>query len=164
MKETGSNFLNDNAMKANPSFIIPVLFLMILLLPSCSKEKADITVHYYLTNASDYDLRIRTSKSITLDLPVQATGSITDVTEGIDYHGSCSFSSAFEEGCILTITYEDKEYDYDMTRSTWGFKDIRSYKVHKDAPREFTAEYTIYSGEIVEHLVDLGVIGRRDDY
>ena len=51
-----------------------------------------------------------------------------------------------------------------MTRSTWGFKDIRSYKVHKDAPREFTAEYAIYSGEIVEHLVDLGVIGRRDDY
>lgn len=164
MTETGSNFLNNNAMKAKNKFIIPVLFLMILLLPSCSKEKADITVHYYLTNASDYDLRIRTSKSYTLDLPVQATGSFTDVTEGIDYHGSCSFGSAFEDGCILTITYEDKEYDYDMTRSTWGFKDIRSYKVHKDAPREFTASYTIYSGEIVEHLVDLGVIGRRDDY
>lgn len=51
-----------------------------------------------------------------------------------------------------------------MTRSSWGFKDIRSYKVHKDAPREFTASYTIYSGEIVEHLVDLGVIRGMDNY
>ena len=131
---------------------------MILLMPSCSKQKADITVHYFLTNASDYDLRIRTSKSYVLDLPKQATEVFTDVTEGIDYHGSCSFKSVFEDGSILTISYNGEDYDYDMSqRTSWGFKDIRSYAVHKDAPREFTAKCTIGNGEIVEYLVDLGV-------
>ena len=136
---------------------------MVLLLPSCSKEKADITVHYCLTNESDYDLRIQTSKSYVLDLPRQATGGFTDITQGIDYRGSCSFGSVFEKGCILTISYNDREFDYDMSRGFyWGFKDIRSYVVHKDAPREFTASYSIGNGEIVGYLVDLGVMGNSD--
>lgn len=150
-------------MEANIKLIF--LVLMILLLPSCSKEKAEITVHYYLTNASDYDLRIRTSKSYTLDLPRQATDSLTDVSEGVDYHGSCSFRSVFEEGSVLTISYKDEEYDYDMSRSRfWGFKDIRSYEVRKIAPREFTAKYSIGRREVVDYLVDLGVIGNSGGY
>lgn len=137
---------------------------MILLMASCSKQKADITVHYSLTNASDYDLRIRTSKSFTLNIPRQATERFTDVTEGIDYHGSCSFKSVFEgDSCILTIAYNGGEYDYDISqRSSWGFKDIRSYVVHKVAPREYTAEFSIGNGEIVEYLVDLGVFKNKD--
>ena len=49
-------------------------------------------------------------------------------------------------------------------RTSGGFKDIRSYIVHKDAPREYTAEYSIGNGEIVEYLVDLGVLGNSDRY
>ena len=150
-------------MKAQIKHIFPIL--MILLTASCSKERADITVHYHLTNVSDYDLRIQTSKSYVLDLPRQATSGFTDITEGIDYHGSCSFKSAFEDACILTIAYNDVGYDYDMSqRTSGGFKDIRSYIVHKDAPREYTAEYSIGNREIVEYLVDLGVLGNSDRY
>ena len=130
-------------------------FALAVLLPSCSMQEADITVHYSIGNDSGFDLALKTSKGLTFGLPAGSTFSFTDISEGIDYHGSCSFKTVFADSGILTISYKEKEYDFNMVSGFYysglyiGLKDARFYNVHKDAPREYTLEYTLNSDEII---------------
>lgn len=133
-------------------------FALAVLFPSCSMQEADITVHYSISNESGFDLALKTSKGLSFGLPAGATFNFTDISEGIDYHGSCSFKTVFEDGGILTISYKEKEYDFDMMSGVFysgsyiGLKDARFYDVHKDAPREYSLEYTLNSDEIINAL------------
>ena len=133
-------------------------FALAVLLPSCSMQEADITVHYTIGNESGFDLALKTSKGLTFGMPAGSTFSFTDISEGIDYHGSCSFRTVFEDGGILMISYKDNEYAFDMTKGLYysgayiGLKDARLYDVHKDAPREYTLEYIINSDEVINAL------------
>lgn len=129
-----------------------------LAMPSCSKEKAQITVHYSMSNSSGFDLRLQSSGMSAFDLPDGATKDFTDVTEGVDYNGSCSFATVFNEGASITVSYEGEEYRYDAWKGYRRyFLDAINYNVHKDAPREYTLRYNFESYEIMEYLQFLGV-------
>ena len=141
--------------------LLPALALVVLL-ASCSKQEADITIHYNYINESGFDLKLKPAGGSSYDLPADVTLSFTDITGGVDYRGSCSFRNVFEGGGVLTIAYKDKEYDYDIVHSYdygayVGIRETDRYKIHKDAPREYTLSYTFTPSEIVNVLNYLGV-------
>jgi len=161
-------------MKIKSNILTARLLAVLAIAPfllSCSKQKADITLHYSFTNGSVFDLKLKTSDADSYDLPAGGTVTFTEITEGVDYHGSCSFKTAFQEGSVLTVLYKEKEYDYNIIAQGMyfsgafiGIMDASLYDVRKIGPREYTLGFSFRNGEIVSVLRALGVWEEDDQY
>ncbi len=135
---------------------IALIMIVLLVASSCAKQKADITVHYQIQNSSGYDLKVETP-SISLSIPTGGQDTFTDVSEGWDYYGSCSFDNVFEPGFSLTITYEGEDYKCEDARKYTSLHTFASFRIRKDSPREYTVIYSFHHGEIVYCLSVMGV-------
>ena len=143
--------------------IAGILFALTLVFTSCSKQKAEITVHYLVSNESGFDLGIKTTKSYAFELPHGTTDGYTEIVEGIDYNGSCNFDPQING--IITISYREAKYDYEIARArVRGFLAYNGFQVHKDAPREYTVRLPLSKPEIADILIDLGVWVNEEQY
>ena len=136
--------------------IVMALCLGIVFFSSCGKQKATITVHYEITNSSGMDLKVSSSYRDFSILP-NGKEAFTDVQEGIEYYGSCSFENVFADGFSLTITYKGEEHTLTGAERYSTLDDLSSYSIKKIAPREYSVHYSFPMYEIFDCLGVMGV-------
>ena len=145
-----------NSKIASFAMALAILSVMVFI-PSCAKKKADVTVHYEITNTSGIELKIESAYR-TFELPDGGTESFTDVSEGEDYYGSCWFENVFEPGYTLVVTYGGKDYRMDNPENFGvGLDNFNRYNIDRTAPREFTAIYKFIRSDLTYFLYTQGV-------